>query len=318
MGRNVHATCEAFPASNGMEQLNKQQLILLALLVSFVTSIATGIVTVSLMDQAPQGITETINRVVEKTIERVVTEPATQQQAAVAVVTKETIVVKSDDATIQAIEKNSGSVVRIREVKGEGRLSFAGLGLVVSREGLIAADVSVAYRQTDTAGNAIAESYQGVFPDGRIFPLNIVHSDQTAGLIFFQVLVQDREKGVYRFLTPQFNTGELKLGQAVVAISGDDTNSVSTGIIANLVQKTVSKPADPSTTTPQTVKEVVAVKTDIRSAELVSGSVLLNLSGEVIGLNAGSLAANRNTFLPIQKILDAQKNVPVPASPGAP
>ena len=38
-----------------MEHLNKQQLILLTLLISFVTSIATGIVTVSLMDQAPQG-----------------------------------------------------------------------------------------------------------------------------------------------------------------------------------------------------------------------------------------------------------------------
>lgn len=54
-----------------IEELTKQQLILLALLVSFITSIATGIVTVSLMDQAPQSVTQVIDRVVERTVERV-------------------------------------------------------------------------------------------------------------------------------------------------------------------------------------------------------------------------------------------------------
>ncbi|MEK7087911.1 MAG: serine protease [Patescibacteria group bacterium] len=294
-----------------MEQLNKQQLILLALLVSFVTSVATGIITVSLMDQAPPEVTQTISRVVEKTIERVVQEPVKQSAS---VVTKETIVVKADDLVIESIEKNTGSLVRIREATGEGRASFAGLGLVVSRDGLIAADLSVAYRKTDSFGNAIPETYQGVFPDGRIFPLNIVYSDQSRGLIFFQVILQDKEKGVYRFVVPRFGQGELKLGQAVVALSGEDTTAVSTGSISNLVERAVQRPADASTTTPSGVKEVVAIKTDIRSTELVSGSVLLNLSGDVIGINAGSLANNRNTFLPIQKVLEALSKTTTPAS----
>ncbi len=288
-----------------MEQLNKQQLILLALLVSFVTSIATGIITVSLMDQAPQGITQTINRVVEKTIERVVTVPAKQ---VAAVVTKETVVVKADDFIISAIEKNTGSVVRIKEIKGEGQSNFAGLGLVVSHDGLIASDISVAYRKTDSLGNAIAESYVGVFPDGRIFPLNIIYSDPSVGLIFFQVILQDKEKGAYRFKTPEFGQGELKLGQTVVALSGDDSSAVSTGIISNLVQKSESKQIE-ATTTLQITKELMAIKTDIRSTELVAGSILLNLQGEVIGQSAGSLSANRNTFVPIQKVLDVQRKI---------
>ncbi len=292
-----------------MESLNKQQLVLLALLVSFVTSIATGIITVSLMDQAPPGVTQTINRVVEKTIERVVMEPQKQRQAA-SVVTKETVVVKVDDLIIAAIEKNVGSVVRIREVKGEGRTNFAGLGLMVSRDGLLAADLNIAYRKTDSSGNAIAESYQGVFPDGRIFPLNIVHSDQGAGLIFFQVLLQEKEKGVYRFVLPNFSSDSLKLGQTVVALSGDDTNAVSTGIISNLVERVIQKPTDTATTTPQTEKEVVAVKTDIRATELVSGSILLNLQGEVIGFSTGAFGGNRNTFLPISRLLASAKKVP--------
>lgn len=55
-----------------LKDLNKSQLILLALLLSFVTSIATGITTVTLMEKAPQSVAVPINRVVRETIEKIV------------------------------------------------------------------------------------------------------------------------------------------------------------------------------------------------------------------------------------------------------
>ena len=55
--------------------LNTQQIVLLCLLVSFVTSIATGITVVSLMQQVPEPVTQTINRVIEKTVETVAQTP---------------------------------------------------------------------------------------------------------------------------------------------------------------------------------------------------------------------------------------------------
>jgi hypothetical protein len=58
-----------------MEDLNKNQIVLLTVLISFVTSIATGIMTVSLLQEAPIEVTKNINRIVEKTIETVT--PAT-------------------------------------------------------------------------------------------------------------------------------------------------------------------------------------------------------------------------------------------------
>jgi predicted PurR-regulated permease PerM len=58
-----------------IKDLNKKQMIFLVLLVCFVVSIATGIVTVSLMQQVPKSVPQTINRVIERTINNVTATP---------------------------------------------------------------------------------------------------------------------------------------------------------------------------------------------------------------------------------------------------
>src|SRR3989344_6001453 len=61
-----------------MNDMTKHQLILLVLLICFVTALATSVVTATLMDQAPKPITQTIQKVVERVVDKsigVVTEP---------------------------------------------------------------------------------------------------------------------------------------------------------------------------------------------------------------------------------------------------
>ena len=55
-----------------IQDLNKSQLILLAVLLSFITSIATGITTVTLMQQAPASVTIPVTRIIRETVEKVV------------------------------------------------------------------------------------------------------------------------------------------------------------------------------------------------------------------------------------------------------
>jgi hypothetical protein len=82
-----------------LEELSKSQLLMLMLLVNFVTSIATGVLTVSLLDQAPANVTQTVNRIVDHTIETVATDtPLASIVAPPTTVTK--TIIESDDSLL--------------------------------------------------------------------------------------------------------------------------------------------------------------------------------------------------------------------------
>src|SRR5262245_2431527 len=140
-----------------LEQLTKHQIILLTLLVSFVTSIVTGIVTVSLMDQAPPSVTQTINRIVEHTVEKVVPSDLTA-----AVTTEKTVVVKEDDLTAQTIAKVQQSVIRITSADNPDALLARG---VIVGKGLAITD-----RQALVASGA--QQFQAILSSGERVPLS--------------------------------------------------------------------------------------------------------------------------------------------------
>src|ERR1700722_9823557 len=122
-----------------IEKLTKSQIVLLTLLISFVTSIATGIVTVSLMQQAPPAIAETVNRVIENTIETVATSTKAQP-AAVVTTQQKTVIVNEADLIAQAVKQASPSVVAIYGADS-AQPQFLGLGVVTDASGTVAADI---------------------------------------------------------------------------------------------------------------------------------------------------------------------------------
>ena len=292
-----------------MEQLTKQQIVLVALLISFITSIATGIVTVALMDQAPPGVTQTINRVVERTIEKVV--PAPNQQQAAAVVTKETIVVKEDDLLVKSVEENGKSLVSIISVIGEGEgksENFAGNGLIVGKDGLIATDSVLTAPAFDGAGNPVPQAFKAVFSDGSALPLNPLSDNSVSGIVLFRPELSDKTR-VAAFVPAKLaDASALKLGQTIVALGGEKI-SVATGIVSNLSDMTdVSVSSADATSTSDTIvkkNKPKLIQTNVHDIGKTAGSIIANLSGEVVGIRASAAGEADNFFLPASLITGA-------------
>ena len=267
-----------------MEDLTKTQLILLTLLISFVVSIGTGIITVSLLNEAPQSVTQTINRVVERTVEKVVpdiTKPT---------VTKEvtTVVVKEEDLVIDAIDKNTKSIVRVRSDDG----TFLGLGIVVSKDGVVVID------RKDIISD---KNYFLTFFDDKVISAPVLFINDAKSIAFLKVPKEaiQTASGFYTFYPATFSDSNLlKLGQTVISLNGEKTNSVSIGRISRLVlSQTDNTGPIISTTTPV----LILIETDVNSRNEVSGGPLLNLNGEIIGIKISDVVGNSN-YLPINNI----------------
>jgi Trypsin-like peptidase domain len=255
-----------------IEKLNKSQIVLLTLLVSFVTSIATGIVTVSLMQQAPPAVAETVNRVIQNTIEEVAT--STKGQAAASVVTQEkTVVVNELDLISQAVGQASPSIVRLYSAD---QTQFLGLGVIINASGTIATDVGA------LAGAQNASMQLG----GGDVQLAVTSRDQATGLAF---------------LTPATTTASWKpavfaqnmpaLGSVVVAMVGIENPKIAQGIVTQVL------PADPTTHDPGTIV------TDVDSSVLQLGSVIIDTDGNVVGVStAVSRASSPSGFVPASSL----------------
>ncbi|MDD5050435.1 MAG: trypsin-like peptidase domain-containing protein [Candidatus Pacebacteria bacterium] len=262
-----------------MEELTKSQIILLTLLVSFITSIATGIVTVSLLDQAPPGVTQTINKVIQTTVEKVVPGEPT-------IITKE-VPVTDEDLIVSAVNRNSKSLVQIKDADIQ---SFSQLGIVVSKEGIILSD-SVAFDPN--------RKLSAVFSDGKSYPILAMQTTGKSVSIF--KTAGDNVKDKYVFTPAKLsNSDTIRLGQTVISLgAGEAGNVVGVGVISG-----VSMMNNPDAEKAKTVPQIPSlIKTNLNAADSASGYYLLNLSGEIIGIHLlGDGTSSRSSYTPINLI----------------
>jgi len=302
-----------------IDQLTKSQFVLLILLVSFVTSVATGIVTVTLVNQAPAPITEKINRVVEKTIEKVVPQAVEEnddkEENKIKIVSREEIVV----GIIERISPAVVSIVATKDIpvfeeyyldpfggdeffrqffsdfgipqyrqKGtEKQQISSGTGFFVSSDGFVLTNRHVV---ADTEAD-----YSIVLNDGRQMSAEVLGRDSAQDIAVLKI---DGEGFKY---VPLGNSNNLKVGQTVVAIGntlGEFQNTVSMGVVSGLNR---------------TVLDLQSViQTDAAINPGNSGGPLLNLLGEAIGINTAMAqgAENVGFALPVniaKKAIDDTK-----------
>ena len=195
-----------------LKDLNKPQLIMLALLLSFVTSIATGIVTVTLMQQAPASVTIPINRVVRQTVEKIV--PSEGKN------TVQTVVIKEEDLVVDAIAKNSAAIFSVtkesQDADGKTIEVGVGKGFIVSSDGTIVADGSL----VSDAGLYYLKNDSGKFHADFI-------SVNKNGFAFLKIGKPLDDKSKIAFTVPTFgDLSKMKEGQKILVLG----NSISSFI----------------------------------------------------------------------------------------
>ncbi|HET8580864.1 MAG TPA: trypsin-like peptidase domain-containing protein [Candidatus Paceibacterota bacterium] len=243
-----------------VEQLTKSQLVLLALLVSFVSSIASGIVTVTLMDQAPQGVTQTINQVVEHTVERVVPVMATQTAAAAdatPVTTQQTVIVKESEAIADAVAAARPSLVRIVPAGAVDPAPIA-LGVAISASGIA----------TDAALLKPGNEYEAELPGGGTVPL-VPLSAAPKGPVVILAVATDTATETPSLAPITLSQKPLALGQTVIALSGLTSASIEHGLVTSV-------PDDGTAPT--------SLATDLALAPLSYGSIAIDAEGALAGI----------------------------------
>jgi hypothetical protein len=258
-----------------MNDLNAQQIVLLTLLVSFVTSIATGITTVSLLEQAPEPVTQTINRVVEKTVERVVEVESDQEKTVERIV--ETVVVSEDDLTVEAVSNNSASLVRIYSKVGDLN-NFAGIGLITSSDFEII---------TDSVNISNGNEYVGVFPNGEEIELEIISNENTSAYSKLKISNESETAPLNTKVAGFGDSEKMQLGQSVIALSGIESNMVSTGIVTSLNTETITEDVEGQDEV-KVIEKLNSIDTSVNATKIVTGSILLTLQGEIVGFSSGS------------------------------
>jgi hypothetical protein len=195
-----------------LEDLNKSQLLLLTVLVNFVTSIAVGVLTVSLLDQAPPTITQTVNRIVDHTVESIAS--TTPIQAIIP--PPQTVVIHDEDLQTAAIAANVSRTVSI--YAHSTSTPAVAIGTYIPKAKAVA---------TASAADLPKEALI-VFPDGTAAPASLSKSGATVSIYGFADNAQ-LPKVAVPLLTAK---SDLKQGQNVLAIGTG--GSALTGIIGKV------------------------------------------------------------------------------------
>ena len=311
-----------------MEDLTKQQLVTLVFLVSFVTALFTGIVTVSLVQQAPAGITQTIQKVIERSasVEPNIPPLAKEEtkELEIGALSRDIligdIVNRVSPAVVSVIATKDIPVIeqyfinpfpkdeffgnlfpdikipQYRENGTEKRQVSSGTGFFATSDGFLITNKHV-------VADASAE-YSIVTNEGKTMPAKVVARDPLHDVAILKV-----EGNNFAFVALG-DSGSIKIGHTAIAIGntlGEFQNTVSIGIISGLKRNIMVSGggiADELTD---------LIQTDAAINPGNSGGPLLSLKGEAVGLNTAVArgAENVGFALPINQIKkglsDAQK-----------
>src|SRR3989338_762240 len=197
------------------EGLSKSQLVLLTILVNFITSVATGILTVSLLDNAPAYVTQTVNRVVERTIETVVEKVPIVAAVATPV---NAPAPSNQDMVTAAVGASASRLVAIFPAKVSTTTRAIAIGTYLSKSSAI----------VTAAQDALPKDVTIAFADGTLFPASL--SKTGSGIAIYGFADDAR---LPKVSSPALVAAkDLRIGQTTIAIGAD--GGAATGIVSRV------------------------------------------------------------------------------------
>jgi hypothetical protein len=283
-----------------MEDLTNRQIVLLTMLVSFVVSTATGIMTVAMLEEAPKTLTQTVNRVVERTIERVVTGTSTPQVSPpMTTVTKEvTIYAKEDDLIVSVVEKNQPRIAKIYGGTTATSSNPDTIGFVVSRDGILATDARTLAGLPSDKGTYI------VMIAEREYVGTLIEEEAYADLpvAFMRLSLDGGTLDAVSFGTESVRP---RVAQTAVVLGGENGLGIFKATLAKFVY------AKTASSTSSSV--VSSIETASRIPSGYEGSLAVNLDGQAIGIVVSTGEEKPLSIYPASRILELMTTVSVGA-----
>jgi serine protease Do len=155
----------------------------------------------------------------------------------------------------------------------------AGTGFIVSEDGLVLTNKHVV--SDDTAEYTIVNS------DGKEYSVKVLAKDPVQDLAIMKIQSSDRFKPLQLG-----NSADIQIGQSVIAIGnalGEFQNTVSVGVISGLGRTLVASGGSIGT---ETLEDTIQTDAAINKGN--SGGPLLNLRGEVIGINTAIASSGQS------------------------
>jgi len=247
-----------------IEELTKQQIILLCLLVAFVSATTAAIVVVRLMDQSPITSSPTINRVIQRTVQQII--PGETRE----ITQSNTVVIKEEDLVVEAIEENKNSVVVVQETvvnsAGVESTIVNGSGLFISEKYVVAESKLIS-----GPGKYFIQSGETKIP------LEFVDKDASG----FSLMIVGKEVDLK---TIPFTSKDIskkihaKVGQQAIMLSAYPALSAYTGIISSFTPFSFSEKEGESRVLFSQINIGGGVK------EGLEGGILITSDGDISGL----------------------------------